>query len=128
MLTEERIRRRDPRFPVSAGRGSIELDSGSGRREAALLDVSASGLAFEWSSDEKLEPNTTLCDVLVRLGGHYVAGDLIVRGGLHRVGALRSYGALFYPGTLSDARTWERALQDLGGFPEMRPSATGEPA
>ena len=126
MQIEERTRRRDARFRVPVGIGSIEFDAGIGWRKEALVDISPCGLSFEWSGDQKsgLDPDRTLGRVVVRIGDHEIAGDLAIRGPRH-AGAPPGYGGLFYPDSLSDAQTWERALKGLGVFRGM-PAADGE--
>ena len=127
MLTEQRNKRRDARVPVPEGTGSIEFDAGSGRRKGGVSEVSASGLSFDWSGDESLEPNTTFRDVVVRVGRHEIAGDLSTRG-TRRPGPRASYGCIFYPASLSDGQAWERALEELGALPRATQTVTGDTA
>ena len=108
--TKESNFRRDPRLPLGADEGHVEIQLGSRSARGQLTGVSLSGLAVTFNSDIRLEVGTELPDSLVQIGDSVIHGDLVVLNVRRDTASELRVGGLFWPLSSADEQTWRSAV------------------
>ena len=116
MSAESAIRRRDPRFPLRPGGGTVRfsLDTGPGRdHEGALTQVSVAGIGFGMTGGPPMTPGTVLRGATVTIGLCEIKGDLSVRQCRHVSDSSTEVGCLFYPSSTESEERWIAVLSGM---------------
>lgn len=92
--------RRDPRYDIPPGRGTVEfVDPGDPQRHwgATLTKLSVCGIGFEVDAPEVLFPVDSVLTAVISVGSFKLAGEIAVRGTRPAGDGGVEVGGLFYP-------------------------------
>jgi hypothetical protein len=108
--------RRDPRFALPEGAGSVEfqVDGHSDvHYRAGLKDVSVAGLTFEMDVGPAIARGDLLRGAIVRIGECEVEGELAVRYIQVPREARIDVGCLFYPASQIGEEKWSSVVSGV---------------
>ena len=116
MTVENASRRRDPRFQLRPGAGSVRfsLDSGpDGDHRGDVNQISLGGLGFDMTDGPRMSTGTSISGATIQIGACEIQGDLSVRECRRATHSSIEVACLFYPSSKESEEKWIAVLAGM---------------